>query len=154
MISGLELDEGGFGDEDVAGAAAFEWAAGKLADLRVGEVGVFEVLRQHAMGVEEAAVDGDAVLLHARPGLGVGVHGGDGALELVVEAVGLGGFGLAVFDGPAGGVLGAAFDPPAVEDGERGDTVECGLHAGGAGGLIGAAGSVDPDVDALSEQRA
>jgi hypothetical protein len=59
------LDQGGLGDEDVAGAAAVERAAGQLGYLRVGEVGVFEVLRQHAVGVEEAAVDGDAMLLHA-----------------------------------------------------------------------------------------
>ena len=85
---------------------------------------------------------------------GIGVHGGDGVFEFVVEAVGFGSFGLAVFDGPAGGVFGAAFDPPAVEDGERGDAVERGLHAGGAGGFVGAAGRVDPDVDALGEERA
>ena len=75
-------------------------------------------------------------------------------LELFVEAGGFGGFGFAVFDGPAGDVFGAALDPPAVEDGERGDAVERGLHAGGAGGLVGTAGRVDPDVDALGEERA
>jgi hypothetical protein len=57
-------------------------------------------------------------------------------------------------DGPAGDVFGAAFDPPAVEDAEAGHAVERGLHAGGAGGFIGAARRVDPDVDALGELRA
>ena len=106
------------------------------------------------MGVKEGAVDGDAVLLHAGPGDGVGVERSDSALELLVEAVGFGGFGLAVVDGPAGDVFGAALDPPAVEDGERRDAVERGLHAGGAGGFVRAAGGVDPDVDALGEEGA
>ena len=106
------------------------------------------------MGVEEAAVDGDAVLLHARPGAWIGVHRGDGSLELVVEAVGFGCFVFAVFDGPAGGVFGTAFDPPSVEDGERRDAVERGLHAGGAGGFVGAARGVDPDIDTLGEKCA
>src|SRR5438270_10775196 len=82
--SWLVLDEGGLRNQDVGGAAAFEGGCWELATLRWREVGVFEVLRQHAMGVEEAAVDGDAVLLHTRPGMGVGVHGGDGMHELVV----------------------------------------------------------------------
>src|SRR5258705_482249 len=69
-------------------------------------------------------------------------------------AGGFGGFVFSVFDGPAGGVLGAAFDPPAIEEGERGDAVEGGLHAGGAGGLVGAARGVDPDVDALGQESA
>ena len=59
------LDQGGLGDEDVAGAAAFEGAAWKFADLRGREIRVFEVLREHAVGVEEAAIDGETVLLHA-----------------------------------------------------------------------------------------
>ncbi len=118
------------------------------------EVGVGEVLAEHPVRVEEGAVDADAVLLHRGPGVGIGVERRDALLELLVEAVGFGGFGLAVFDGPAGDVFGAAFDPPAVEDGERGDAVERGLHAGGSGGLVGAARRVDPDVDSLGEQRA
>ena len=36
----------------------------------------------------------------------------------------------------------------------EGNAVECGLHAGGAGGLVGAAWGVDPDVDALGEECA
>ena len=103
------------------------------------------------MGVEEAAVYADAVLLHASPGGGFGEHGRDVVLELFVEAGGLGGLGVGVFDGPAGDIVGAAFDPPAIEDTERRDAVEGGLHAGGAGGFIGAARGVDPDVDALGE---
>ena len=86
--------------------------------------------------------------------LGLAYMGAMDVLELFVEAGGFGGFVFAVFDGPAGGVFGAAFDPPAVEDGERGDAVEGGLHAGGAGGFVGAAGGVDPDVDALGEESA
>src|SRR3981081_4942742 len=86
------LDEGGLRVLGVGGTAVLERAALGCADLRWGEVGVFEVLRQHAMGVEEGAVDGDAVLLHARPGMGVGVHGGDGMLEFFVETDGFGGF--------------------------------------------------------------
>src|SRR5205814_9167396 len=106
-----------------AGAAAFERGFRSLGDLRLGEVGVFEVLRQHPVGVEEAAVDGNAMLVHTGPGVGVGVHGGDGFFKLIVEARSFGGFAFAVFEGPAGGVFGAAFDPPAVEDRQGGDPV-------------------------------
>ena len=60
-----KLDQGGLGDEDVAGTAAFEGTAREFADLRGRKVRVFEVLREHAMGVEEAAIDGETVLLHA-----------------------------------------------------------------------------------------
>src|ERR1700680_3045284 len=106
------------------------------------------------MGVEEGAVDGDAVALHDGPGGGVAVHGGDRVFELVVEAGGFGVLRVGVLDGPAGGVLGAGFHPPSVKDGERRDAVEGGLHAGGSGGFVGAAGGVDPDVDSLGEERA
>ena len=49
---------------------------------------------------------------------GLAYMGAMECLEFVVEAGGFDGFGFAVFDGPAGGVFGAAFDPPAVEDRE------------------------------------
>ncbi len=55
------------------------------------------------------------MLLHAGPGVGLAVQGRDALLELVVEAGGFGGVGIAIVDGPAGDVFGAAFDPPAVE---------------------------------------
>ncbi len=101
--------------------------------------------------LEEAAVHADTVLLHASPGCRFGEHGRDVMLELFVETGGLGGFGICVFDGPAGDVVGTAFDPPAIEDTEGRYTVEGGLHAGCAGGFIRAARSVDPDVHSLGK---
>ena len=78
----------------------------------------------------------------------------DGVFQLAVERVRLFGVVGAVFDGPAGDVLDAALDPPAVQNGEAGHAVQRGLHAAGAGGLVGAPGRVDPDIDARGEQRA
>ncbi len=117
-----------------------------------GIVGVGDVLAEHAMGVEEGAVDGDAVAADARPSAALSAKSGsDGVLELVVDALGFDGLVFGVFDGPAGDVFGAAFDPPAVEDAEAGNAVERGLHAAGAGGFVGAQRGVEPDVDAVGE---
>ncbi len=124
---------------------------GGVGSVRRGEVGVADVLAEHAVRVEEGAVHGDAVLLHARPVVFIGEERGDGVFEFGVEAFGFGGLVVSVLDGPAGDAFGAAFDPPAVEGGEGGDAVEGGLHAGGSGGLVGPERGVDPDVDALGE---
>ena len=96
------------------------------------EVGVGDVLAELAVGVEEGAVDGDAVAHHFGPGGLVGVEGEDSGFELGVEVVGFCGFVVGVGDGPAGDAFSAAFDPPTVEDGERWDAVEGSLHAGGS----------------------
>src|SRR5579875_3518912 len=116
-----ELEQCGFGSHRIGGATTLERAWVRTGEGSRWEVRVFKVLRQHAMGVEEAAVDGEAVLLHGGPGVGIGVHRGDGLFELFVEAGGFGSFVFAVFDGPAGGVLRASFNPPAIEDRKRRD---------------------------------
>ena len=74
--------------------------------------------------------------------------------ELVVEIDGFFGIVRAVLDGPAGDAFDAALDPPAVEDRQAGHAVQRGLHAAGAGGFVGTARSVDPDIHARGEERA
>src|SRR5260370_39050267 len=69
------LDQGGLGDEDVAGAAAVERAARQLGALGGGGVGGFEVVRPRAGGGGEPAVVGAAVALPARRALAVGGNG-------------------------------------------------------------------------------
>ena len=61
------------------------------------------------------------------------------------------GFVVEVVDGPAGNVFRATFNPPAIQNTERGDAVERGLHAAGAGSLVGAERGVHPDIDTLRE---
>ncbi len=103
------------------------------------------------MGVEEGAVDGDAVTADAGPARLVGERGGNVVLELIVDTLGFDALVFGVFDGPAGDVFGAALDPPAVEHAERGHAVERRLHAAGAGGFIRAQRRVEPDIDAVGE---
>lgn len=88
------------------------------------EVRSDDVLLEHAVGVEEGAVEGDGVAADfLEAGRVVGEQGGDGLFELVVEGVGVvaviglrvGGGGVGA-DGPAGDAGDAAFEPPAVED--------------------------------------
>ena len=82
------------------------------------EVSIGDVLREHAVRVEEGAVNADAMLLDVCPCSGISVERSDALLELFVETVGFGFLRLAVFNGPASGVLGTAFDPPAVQNRE------------------------------------
>jgi hypothetical protein len=49
------------------------------------EVGVRDILAKHAVGVEEGAVDGNAMAAHFSPTNLVGVERGNGILEFVVE---------------------------------------------------------------------
>ena len=48
-LQSLMLNEGGFGDERVAGAAAFQGICGDLVELVRWEVGVVEILAEHPL---------------------------------------------------------------------------------------------------------
>ena len=97
----------------------------------------------------------DAVLLHARPGVGAWRRAGRSRFRAFRR-----GWRLRRASSSASSMAQpvTSFAQPSIHQPSSmlrlGDAVEGGLHAGGAGGLIGAARRVDPDVDALGQQRA
>src|SRR3989338_11332189 len=90
----------------------------------------------------------------------VAEHRQDDHLQLVIQRVGV--FGPVVVARhagilvsayrPAGYAFDASFTPPAVQDAERRDTVDGGLHAAGARGFERGLRRVEPEVHAGGDQ--
>src|SRR6202012_3829798 len=101
-------------------------------DPAVGIVGVRDVFLEHAVGMEEGAIECNGGAHHAPPLLGISViEREDGGLQLLVKTRHLMFRRITIRYGPAGHALDAPFDPPTVEDAEAGDAVERRLHPAG-----------------------
>ncbi|KKN29350.1 hypothetical protein LCGC14_0845110, partial [marine sediment metagenome] len=119
---------------------------GLFMEARLSYVRLGHVAAHHAVGVEVVSVLAYGVLHHACPYVPVVVvYGNDVLFELAVEVlcvllVGVlvqGDLGGRAPDGPSGIALDVPLDPPPVEHAEVHHTVMGGLHARGAGGLVG-----------------
>src|SRR6202030_2426888 len=116
------------------------------------------VLAQHAVGVEETGVQGDARSHDVGVGFGRPVeHGNDLVFQFVVKRGDLGRRFVAddlavVTDGPAGDTLDATLDPPAVQHAQAGYAVQGRLHSAGPGSFLRALGGIQPEIDSGGDE--
>src|SRR5512146_3488715 len=88
------------------------------------------ITAHHATAVEIGGVLGDRALHHLDPRsvAAIVIHRQHHLFELVVQQARIAiRHSGSIADRPAGDILDAALDPPAVEHREGGDTVECGF---------------------------
>src|SRR5450631_1057024 len=117
------------------------------APIRV--VGVRNVLLEHAMGVEEGAIESNGGAHYVPPLFRISViEGKDGGLQLLVQTSDLMLRRITIRSSPAGNALEPTSVPPAVKDAEAGNTVERRLHPAGTGSLKGTPGCIQPEIDA------
>src|SRR5579884_756676 len=116
------------------------------------EICIHHILLQHALRIEEGAIQGDGGAHNAPPLLRLLIiEREQHVFQVVVQRACLRRLIFVVLDGPSGDAFNPAFNPPSIENAEAGDAVQGRLHTAGAGRLIRALGRVQPNVYAADQ---